>query len=125
MLHEVPIVRQIPGESRRRWFTDSDMDLTVWLDNRGRINGFQLCYDKSRLERALTWTLTSGFTHQRVDDGEGRPGRYKGTPILIADGAFDPSTVSRQFTEQSTDIDNSVSSFVHQKLMEYGSAHHT
>ncbi len=92
MLHEIRAIRQLPGEPRRRWFFGSRMDLTVWTDTQGEIIGFQLSYDKPRAEKALTWKRDSRFFHNRVDDGESKPGRHKGTPLLGVDGLFDAPT---------------------------------
>src|SRR5690242_6752512 len=82
MLMEFQNVRQVPGEPRRRWFTSEDVDLVVWCDESGCAIAFQLCYDKARSERALTWKPDCGFSHRAVDDGEGSRGKYKATPIL-------------------------------------------
>ena len=84
MIHEVKRTRQVPGEGFRRWFTDSDFDLIVWYegqDEDGPIAGFQLCYDKQGAERALTWRRATGFSHEKVDDGE------TGRRCLIEDDA--------------------------------------
>jgi len=70
MLREIP-TRQIPGEPPRRWFTSPDIDLFVWR-----------------------------YSHMAVDGGESRPGRYKGTPILVADGAIRFDDIIRQLREQ-------------------------
>lgn len=84
MLREIPDVLQIDGEPRRRWFQSIAIDLTVWYDAQDRPTGFQLCYDrgKPQAERALTWNAPASYRHIPVDDGEGRPFRQKGTPIL-------------------------------------------
>ena len=116
MLQESRDVKQVPGESRRRWFSDSTMDLTVWLDEQDGIIGFELCYDKGERERSLRWKRGQGFLHERVDDGEGRPGRYKATPILLPDGRFNAKKISRQFEENSRDIDPLIAAFVVQVL---------
>ena len=99
MLREIP-ARQIAGEPPRRWFTSPDIDLFVWVDESGAPTGFQLCYDKQTREHALTWTEASGYTHMGVDGGESRPGRYKGTPILVANGAIDFHGILGQLKEQ-------------------------
>ncbi|MES2693667.1 MAG: hypothetical protein V4773_09350, partial [Verrucomicrobiota bacterium] len=70
MLREIKNVRQEPGEGRRRWFESDGLELVVWLDARGRMTGFQLCYDSGRHEHALTWREGGGFSHDRVDPGE-------------------------------------------------------
>jgi len=122
MLQEIPNVRQIPGEDRRRWFASDDMDLTVWFDDRDRVTGLELCYDKGKRERAVRWRRGAGFLHERVDNGEGRPGRYKGTPILLPDGALDAKKLSRLFRENSRDMDERVAGFVYRKLLAYPSS---
>lgn len=112
-------MKQVPGESRRRWFADEAMDLTVWLDDQNGIKGFELCYDKGRNERSLRWKRGEGFVHERVDDGEGRPGRHKATPVLVPDGRSDAKEISRQFTENSRDIDQRVALFIIHTLRTY------
>lgn len=119
MLKEVRDVRQVPGDARRRVFFSGDLDLTVWLDDRNGIVGFELCYDKEKNERAVRWSRDEGFLHQKVDDGENRPGRYKSTPILVPDGVFPAQKTSRLFKENSRDIDQSIADFVYRMLLNY------
>lgn len=118
MLTEIPNARQIVGEGRRRWFTDDYFDLIVWYGTEERPIGFQLCYDKSGRERALTWTRDHGFRHDRVDPGE-IPGHSKMTPIIVADGAFDQGMVARLFRRASPAIDEGVARFVAERLDAY------
>jgi hypothetical protein len=117
MLHEIKDVRQIRDEPHRRWFADEQFDLVIW-DEENDIVGFQLCYDKSRDERAITWKLESGFSHNAVDGGEDRAGRYKGTPILTADGSFDAERVAAVFLGHSGALDAKSSDFIYLKLLE-------
>ena len=123
MLVEYQDVRQIRGEGHRRWFADEYFDLIVWYDGprRGRshISGFQLCYDRSAYERALTWRRDHGFSHEKVDTGENRPGGMKSTPILVTDGIFDREGVAARFREASRGIDPDVADLVLDKLAEY------
>ena len=121
MLKETARVRQVEGEDRRRWFTDQYFDLIVWYDREDRITGFQLCYDKTGREHALTWKEGRGFLHHLVDDGEGRPGRQKATPILLADGAFDQPGITALFHRESTRMDREAARFVYDKLRRYRS----
>lgn len=107
MLKEFYPLRQEPGPNKRRWFEDEDMDLIVWYDKEGAIHGFQLCYDKSGEEHALTWKKDEGVFHNRVDDGDRRPGR-KMSPVLVTDGLFPAQRVEERFREQSTGIDDAV-----------------
>jgi hypothetical protein len=102
VLREIP-ARQVPGEPPRRWFTSSDIDLFVWIDDEGAATGFQLCYDKQSREHALTWTEAAGYTHMGVDGGESRPGRYKGTPILVANGCLDVQSILDRLREQGAE----------------------
>jgi hypothetical protein len=118
MLQQIKDVRQIKGEPRRRWFTDEHLDLVIWDEER-EIVGFQLCYDKAHGERAVTWKTESGFSHNAVDDGEDRAGRYKGSPILLADGVFDAERVAAIFLGHSGVLDAKSSDFIYLKLLEY------
>src|SRR3954469_10687202 len=100
-LRELPDTRQVEGEPRRRWFSSPDLDLIVWLDDDESLVGFQLCYDKTRRERALTWRDGRGYEHNAVDDGEQSPGQHKSTPILVANGYYDSERVEALFRESS------------------------
>jgi hypothetical protein len=111
-LRELPHTRQIPGEPKRRWFNSPDLDLIVWLRNDDTPSGFQLCYDKARRERALTWHEGRGYDHSAVDSGEDMPTKYKGTPILVADGLFEPDRVKEHFLEASAEIPEDIRTFV-------------
>ncbi|MEE4358632.1 MAG: hypothetical protein V2I97_19345 [Desulfococcaceae bacterium] len=119
MLYEILNVRQILGEPFRRWFVDEYFDLIVWMDKKAGICGFQLCYDKLKDQHALTWERKSGYRHSRVDDGEGRPGKYKATPILIADGIFFKEEIAANFQKVCGKIDPEVAELVYEKIMQY------
>ena len=117
MLAEIRDVRQVPGEGRRRWFTDSQFDLIVWYEG-DEVSGFQLCYGKPRNEHAFTWHRPAEYSHTRVDDGEG-PWGAKMTPVLVQDGAFQRDTIERQFRAASSGIDQEISGLVCSRLAEY------
>ncbi len=119
MLKEYKIVRQIKGEASRRWFSDEYFDLIAWFHEQGEIVGFQLCYDIERFPRALTWKQEGGYTHHRIDNGENRPGKMKASPILVADGIFDPLPVAERFKNESLLLEPSLAEFVYQKLLSY------
>lgn len=118
MLREIKDTRQVPGETPRRWFTDEATDLIVWFDANDAITGFQLCYDKPFAEHALTWRQDTGFLHDRVDDGEGKPGSYKGTPILVPDGQFNPAYITEKFSRAAQLLDKRIVDFILRKLQE-------
>lgn len=119
MLKEYTHVRQIPGESARRWFSDEYFDLIVWFDDQDEIVGFQLCYDIHKTHRALTWQEHKGFTHHKIDDGENRPGKVKASPVLVPDGIFDAAVIARRFRGASQNIDAKVADFVYKILQTY------
>ena len=118
-LREVSDTRQIPGEPRRRWFCSPEFDLIVWVDELDAPIGFQLCYDKLVGERALTWREGRGFDHAAVDSGENMPTRYKGTPILVADGVFDRPRIASDFDTASAQLPEPIRSYVTEKLATY------
>jgi hypothetical protein len=123
MLTEYSGIREISGGRPRRWFYSEDEDLIVWYADDGSIFGFQLCYDKQKSERALTWLPQSGFSHERVDyGGSDSAGRGLGsrldklTPLLVADGVFDIASLSRRFLQISQALPRDVFEFVSGKL---------
>jgi hypothetical protein len=118
-LRELANARQIPGEPKRRWFSSPELDLIVWLDSRDAPVGFQLCYDKSRGERALTWRSDRGYEHAGVDDGERMPAHYKSTPILVPDGRFDCDRVKTSFLGSSAELPDDIRRFVAERLDHY------
>ncbi len=119
-LRELPDARQVEGEPFRRWFSSPDLDLIVWIDEREAVVGFQLCYDKLRGERALTWRQGRGYDHMGVDDGESGPGQFKSTPILVADGFFDRQRVTGLFLESSEGVPQPIRDTVVNLLNAYG-----
>ena len=119
MLREFIKVRQDPL-FYRRLFTDDYFDLFLWYNSRGgKIIGFQLCYDKDGSYRALTWEPERGFNHTKVDEGDSRPGKRKGSPILVADGIFNKDRIAYRFRVASRHMDRSLADMVYRKLKEY------
>lgn len=122
MLREVEKTRQIAGEPSRRWFSDEVFDLIVWYSATAEIIGFQLCYRAWPDEKALTWVKGEGFSHNRIDPGEGRPDHHKMTPILLPEGAFDARQVREQFRAASAEIDPEVAALVSRAIRHYPDA---
>ncbi len=129
MLDEIPRVRQIPGEPRRRWFTDEAMDLIAWYDEEGAVVGFQLAWGKGpggaasggSGEQIITWRRGSATpTHARVDDGERAPGHHKATPILLGGGTFDPFALAGRFWRRSERVPPELRELVARKLAAAG-----
>ncbi len=113
------ILNQHEDKKNHRWFINDYFDLTLWEDETGEISGFQLSYDKINNEHVLTWKKQTGYFHDKVDDGELFPDKYKASPILISDGIFKSEKIARKFKEISNEIDKDVSSFVYEKLINY------
>jgi hypothetical protein len=122
MLEEIINVRQVKGDLRRRWFSCSTMDLVVWFDQSDSPVGFQYCYDKGSAERALTWTLESGFSHMAIDDGEGGGLQQKASPILVADGNFDAVRNIDLFLKNSQCLPAEILDFVNARFSEFRSS---
>lgn len=115
-LYEIRVVRQIPNEKRRRWFTCVDLDLIVWYDTDDSLVAFQFCYDKSRREHALTWRADGPCTHLAVDDGESAGFGVKMSPILIANGKFDVQYMLDCFANASAGLPPEIIEFVKPRL---------
>ncbi|NJD23813.1 MAG: hypothetical protein FIB06_00235 [Betaproteobacteria bacterium] len=109
-------VRQIPGDRKRRWFSSDDLDLIVWLDDDGGFAGFELCYDKRQREHSLVWRPPGGFAHMAVDDGEGQPGRFKATPVLVPNGRLDLERIHAAFSGECAALPAEVATYVLQAL---------
>lgn len=82
MLREIGAPRLDEQRRLRRWFQDDYFDLYVWLNDAGHPIAFQLCYDRHRVEGAISWSHRSGYAHARVDDARMTPG-MPSTPLLL------------------------------------------
>ena len=118
MLVEIPKVKQLQGEPRRRWFSDASLDLFLWYDEEDTIIQFQICYDKGPEEQALTWHHEKGLMHHQVDDGENRSFRMKSTPIMVTSSEFDTSKISSKFQALAAELEYGIVSFVLSRLDE-------
>jgi hypothetical protein len=121
-LREIHPTRQISDEPARKWFAGKALDLIVWFAPDKDIQGFQLCYSKGRDEHALTWWRDKGFSHDRIDDGEGRPDEQKMAPILVPDGSFDKQRLISALRENSGEIDRHLVDFVTDTIGRYPQA---
>jgi hypothetical protein len=117
VLREIKNVKQEHGAGARRWFESDGLELVVWLDRRGGVTGFQICYDLGRGERALTWRGRSGFVHSVVDAGDDTPLKNK-SPVLLPDGDVPWPELVRRFDESSVSLEPVLRQLVHGKLAE-------
>ena len=109
-----------PKDGYRRVFGDDFFDLYVWYAEReGGIIGFELCYDRSGDPHSIIWKVDGGYLHSRIDDGEGRPGRSKKAPILVADGLFSNLEIAGKFRLRARKIEREIADLVYEKLREY------
>jgi hypothetical protein len=106
-------------DANSRWFSNEDFDLFVWFDDLGAIRAFELCYDRSDVERALTWSPARGYQHWRVDTGEATGLNYDMTPILEPDDAqFPKERVTAAFLAAANGLEPAIRSFVAERLQE-------
>lgn len=111
MLREIKGLDQKRGELRKRWFTDSNMDLILWINDEDEIVSYHLTYNKPADEKALTWSDEHGFSHFSVDDGA-RPGRHPASPLLVDDGLFESTNVVAMLKENSDELNPSIVNFI-------------
>lgn len=104
MLREISKVRQVPGEFRRRWFQDDYFDLFVWYADTRQVAGFQICYDRSGDEHALTCMNGGSPRHQRVD-APGSGLSIGPTPVLVRAGRSLPDEVVSRFLAASSELE--------------------
>lgn len=120
MLHQVNKVRQESDTTSHLWYQSKDFDLFVWYEDFNEITMFQLCYDKPFAEKAVTWRVSSGWSHNRVDSGEEADRNpAKATPILLHDGAFEQERILMRFLEEAEQLPGWIAGFVAEKLQDY------
>jgi hypothetical protein len=121
VLREIPGVRQDRPNLQRRWYQDEFFDLYTWHAPDGALVSFQLCYDVRGRRRALTWHHEHGFSHTRIDPGDGgRLGRM--TPILVGGGRFPHRIVRERFAQEAAILDAPTRDLIIARMREYGRA---
>jgi len=109
-------VKQESGPGRRRWFEDDGLELIVWYDAVGEINGFQICYVvEFDWARALTWRRGQGFVHDIVDEGDERPDKNL-TPILIPDGQVPWERITAEIGRRGAILEPDLRSLILERL---------
>lgn len=118
MLHEITSGQRKVDDLTRRWFSDDSMDLFVFLDQEEQLVQLQLCYDKLNDEHVLSWKKESGFSHDRIDDGQNVSGKAR-APIMVANGICDVDIVLNQFKESGQEISSELFNVIYSKLIEF------
>ncbi|HCM24972.1 MAG TPA: hypothetical protein DIC34_00220 [Treponema sp.] len=119
MLAEFPNLSQ-SGDGYRRLFTDDYFDLYIWYDGKdGEPTGFQLNYSVRDDPHSLTCSIGGSCTHTKIDEGEDAPGRFKGSPILVSDGAFEKDTVLERFRSASRTLDAGMRNIIIKAIGDY------
>ena len=121
MLREIPHVRQDKPGLKRRWYQDEFFDFYTWHAPDGALVSFQLCYDVRGRERALSWHREFGFSHNKIDAGDGgRLGRM--SPILVGAGQFPHRLVRQRFIAEAAILDAPTRDLISARMREYGRA---
>lgn len=118
MLYQIKVT-QAKKNQHQLWFTDQSHDLFIWINPDNQPVAFQLCYNKLHNEHAVLWHQHHGYSHQQIDSGEPGDGKYKMSPILLADGDVEPLRIAANFKLISRGIDPILAGFIYQKLLEY------
>jgi hypothetical protein len=115
MLREFKNVRQIPGEPFRRWYSGHDSELIVWLDEY-RVVGFQLVVPGDADPLVLTWHDGQALNVANLDDGEGRTGRSKMSPILVPTATTDLSAALEHFRTIAQELPLALATLVEKEI---------
>ena len=115
MLREIKTDKHDSDHLQRRWFSDQDNDLFIWLDNETPV-AFQFSYNKRRDEHTLNWEANRGYSHEKIDNGEEDASNYKMTPIMIPNGMVDRDQINLIFNSVSQDIEPQLAEFVFRTL---------
>lgn len=121
MLKEITEVRQNPGEDYRKIFQDEEFDLFIWYKDQETITGFQLCYDKKKEEKALSWHEERGFSHDRVQSGEEVYQVKRASSLKSIGGGHLPGVLSR-LKKAAGVLKMSEADFIFKKIREYQKA---
>ncbi|MDM8567807.1 hypothetical protein QUF74_19435 [Candidatus Halobeggiatoa sp. HSG11] len=112
-------ISQNEKNKKKYWFQDEYFDLFVWFGiDSNKILNFQLCYDRLKIEKVISWDFEKGFAHYHVDDGEYSPHKNM-SPVFIQEGKFEYDEAIPKFIESSSQIDKKISKFIIEKLDEY------
>jgi hypothetical protein len=111
-LREIPHVRQISGEPRRRWFVSEFLELMVWVNGANRPIKFQFCHRSGDSEYAFTWHEKKGWDYTAVDTGDSGGVGIKASAILRSRSAPDLVLLRSLFAAAAGDIPKNIQRFI-------------
>ncbi len=117
MLFKLQNIPQMKDEPQRVWYKDGDLQLIVWFSEDSDIISFQLCYSCDFEEYTFIWHFERGFSHTIIEDE--RDILSYSYPIFLTNSHADIAELIISFDERSIEIEEEVSNFIHNKLMEY------
>lgn len=118
MLQEISSTHRSSHHRSKRWFTDSNMDLFIWFENKILVC-FQLSYNKQQQEISLSWHIETGFTHNLV-----KSTKYhtihgaSATTLSEGEHGLDTASIAREFLQASDQIEVSLADFIFARLIE-------
>jgi hypothetical protein len=115
-------VRQRENEGYRRWFVNSEFDLIIWYDKKGgELYGFQLCYEKTKHEKAFTCTKEYTSSHKVRDAGTEIGIPHQSTGILKDDGGNISEETILRFKNESNNVEIAIRDLIIKRINEYNS----
>ena len=123
MLRETARFRNYGGDSDRRSFSDSNMDLYVWFKDHAP-ERFHLTYNKKGHTRTISWNNENGFDRWRYAQAEALAAML-GFPDLLEPlylreaGDIHATKLANQFLHASEHIPPWLADFIYARLIEY------
>lgn len=116
MLKEITNLNETSDNLKRRWFTDSKLDLYVWQDHDGAILEFQFGYNKPDDEYIVRWTRDNGLSHHKIQSGETGPYDMDASPILGEPVNRTPEQARKLFVSNAIKLEHDLYEFIVSKL---------
>lgn len=121
MLREITTLKAY-NKSRRRWYSDDDMDLFIWFDYQMPVQ-FQLIYDKRRDERALLWDTDQGYIYSMISADISDRHDVRMDLTVLDEHDFDATRIAREFLIESEALEPTLADFIYARLLECPQSH--
>ena len=116
MLKEINDLTQTSDDLQRRWFSDEEIDLYVWLDENDTIHEFQISYHTNDNDHVLIWNSASGLFAHSVDSGTLNPSKMKSSPMLTENIEFDVNHIRDLFEKNGKKLEHDLYEFILSRL---------